>query len=118
MDEYEKIPVIREDDGELLGYISQETSGWAARTVFGYIIARSSKREDADATVRAQGLNVLKGIWRYYDSDEHDWFTCVLKEVYENRVVVTRTNDLGYEDDSHYKRVVLKYPSELTLQIA
>lgn len=106
-----------EDDNQL-GIISQESSGWAARTVFGYIIARTTTKKDAEIVLNEQGISCLKGIWRYYDSDQQDWYACRLKEIYENRVTLVRTNELGFEDGAHYKRVTLKHPTEANLQLA
>jgi hypothetical protein len=118
MNRTSSIPILRDDDGELLGHVVQEPNGWSARTVFGYVLARTDTQEASEAVVRSEGLLVLKGLWRYFDTDERDWFPCVLKEVYEGKVTVVRTNELGYEDPEHYKRVVIKSPSETTLQAA
>jgi hypothetical protein len=112
------IPILRSDDGELLGYVTQETSGWSARTIFGYVLARTDSQSSAESVIRSEALLVLKGPWRYFDADDRDWFPCILKEVHEGRVIVVRTNELGYEDPEHYKRVILKNPTETVLQTA
>ena len=109
---------IYNEDDELLGVISQESSGWAARTIFGYVIARTTSKMDAETVLKEQGTSCLKSIWQYYDKDQQDWFTCRLKEIYENRVVIVRTNELGFEDGAHYKRVILKHPTEANLQLS
>jgi len=113
-----KIPIIRDDDGELLGYVAQELSGWSARTIFGYVLARTDSQSSAESVVRNEALLVLKGLWRYLDPDDRDWHPCILKDIQESRVTVVRTNELGYEDPEHYKLVILKNPSENTLQAA
>ncbi len=110
-----KIPVLREEDGELLGFVSRDISGWSALTVFGYRMARTEDRAAAETVVRSEGLLVLKGMWRYFDEHDKDWYPCVLKEVFENRVVVIRTNEMGFQDTSHYKMVTLRNPSETML---
>lgn len=110
-----KVPIIRQDDGELLGYVEQETSGWSAQTVFGYIFARSVTQQEAEETVRAQGLMILQGLWQYYDRQDKAWFPCVLKEVFPSRVIVIRTNELGYQTPEDYKLVTISNPDETNI---
>jgi len=111
----QKIPVNREDDGELLGFIAQDTLGWEAQTIFSYPIARSDDKEAAKTTVRAQGLSFLMGVWEYFDEDDRKWHACILKEAYEHRVVVIRTTVMGYQDPDDFKTVIIKNPSETNL---
>ena len=110
-----KTPVIREDDGELLGFIEQSSAGWTAQTIFGYVFARSEDKEAIEETVRSQGLSILQGLWHYFDKKDRAWHPCVLKEVFENRVIVIRTNEMGYQDPDTYKRVIITNPSETNL---
>lgn len=110
-----KIPIIREDDGELLGYVEQDTAGWSAQTVFGYVFARDTQRQAVEEAVRAQGLSLLQGVWQYFDKDDKEWYPCVLKEAYQRRVVVIRTNAMGYQDPDDYKLVTLINPTETNL---
>lgn len=112
-----KTPIIRQDDGELLGYVTKEANGWSARTIFGYVLARSDTEASAESVVRSEGMLVLKTMWRYFDPDERDWFPCILKNVQETKVTVVRVNDLGFEDAEHYKQVILKNPTETDLQM-
>jgi hypothetical protein len=110
-----KIPIRREDDGELLGFISQDNAGWDALTIFSYSIARVDSKEAAERIVREQGLSYLMGVWEYLDNEDHKWHACILKEAYDNRVVVIRTNAMGYQDPDDYKMVTIKNPSEVNL---
>lgn len=110
-----KMPITHEDNNELLGFIIQDVSGWDARTIFGYTISRVETREEAEKVVRSQGLSALKGLWEYLDSDDHEWYPCILKEVYEHKVVVIRTSSMGYQDPNDYKLVTIKKPSETNL---
>lgn len=110
-----KIPVNRADDDELLGFVVQDKLGWIAQTIFGYEITRAGDKAAATQIVREQGLSFLTGIWQYYDKEDGDWFPCVLREVYEHRVIVMRTNKLGHPDPDDYKVVTIKEPSELNL---
>lgn len=114
----QNLPVIHEDTDELLGFVNQESSGWSARTVFGYVIDRTVDESTAERIVRDNGKKILTGTWRYYDDNEHDWFPCVLKEIYENRVVVIRTNELGFQEPKSYKLATLKDPDDTKLQKA
>lgn len=110
-----KIPIIRQDDGELLGHIQQEASGWSAQTIFGYVFARTETQAAADEVVRSQGLNILQGVWQYYDKQDKAWFPCILKEVFPNRVIVIRTNVMGYQTPDDYKLVSISNPKETDL---
>lgn len=110
-----KIPVIREDDGELLGFVADDVTGWAAQTIFGYVFARAADRASVETTVREQGLGMLMGVWQYYDTDDRAWYPCLLKEVFEKRVIVIRANAMGYEDPDAYKRVTILNPNETNL---
>lgn len=110
-----KIPIIRQDDGELLGYVEKETSGWSAQTIFGYVFARDATQAAVEEVVRMQGLSILQGLWQYYDKDERKWFPCVLKEVFPTRVIVIRTNAMGYQDPDFYKLVSIQHPQDTDL---
>lgn len=114
----ERIPILRGDDGELIGYVSQEASSWAAMTTFGYVMARAESEEAAASVVKTEGPRYIDGVWRYYDKSDKDWFSCTIKEAYEHKVVVRRTNDLGYEDPATYRLVTLQDPDESSLQKA
>ena len=108
----ERIPIIREDDGELLGFIEHSAAGWKAETLFGYLISRTVDRAEAEHIVREQGLSILMGVWNYFDMDDQAWHPCVIKEASERKLVVIRTNFMGYEDPDDYKRVVIVNPDE------
>ncbi len=110
-----KIPINREDDGELLGYVTQETSGWSAQTMFGYVFARADSQAAVEEAVRSQGLQILQGVWQYYDKDDSAWYPCILKEAYPGRVTVIRTNAMGYQDPDDYKQVTITNPDETKL---
>lgn len=112
---HQKIPIHREDDGELLGFVVQAASGWDAQTIFGYSIERKHDKEAAEAVVREQGLAFLMGVWQYLDVDDREWHPCVIKEAYEHQVTVIRTNYMGYQDPDDYKFVTITDPSETNL---
>ena len=107
-----KIPCFREDDNELLGFLVDDGSSWQALTIFGYQISRTETRKDAETILKDKGLEFLKGVWQYYDKDDKDWFPCVIKKAYEQRVIVNRTTTLGYQDPEDYKQVVIERPTE------
>jgi len=110
-----KTPYYRIDDNELLGYIANSGTSWQALTIFGYQIARTETERDAENVLKEGGLSYLMGTWQYYDKDDREWFPCVIKEAYEHRVIVNRTNVLGYQDPEDYKQVVIEGPSENNL---
>lgn len=107
-----KIPINREDDGELLGFITQDSTGWAAMTIFGYVFARATDKASVEEAVRSQGLTILQGVWQYFDKADKAWRPCILKEVYVGRVTVIRTNEMGYQDPDDFKIVTLTNPTE------
>lgn len=108
-------PIYRDDDNELLGYVSEAVTGWVALTIFGYTIERTTDEVTAEHVVREQGLLYLMGVWQYYDKDDREWFPCVLKEVQERQVTVLRTNSMGYQDPDNFKLVVLRHPTDQNL---
>lgn len=112
---HQKIPIHREDDGELLGFIMQDAAGWDAQTIFGYSMARAADKKSAEDTVRAKGLGFLTGLWQYFDKDDQDWHPCILKEAYEHQVTVIRTNFMGYQDPDDFKIVTIDSPDETKL---
>lgn len=109
------IPIIREDDDELLGYVVQDATSWQAQTFFHYTLSRTTTKEEAESILRNSGLSYLMGTWRYFDKDEKDWFPCVIREAYEKKVIVIRTNEYGIQDPDDYKYVILEHPDENTL---
>ncbi len=110
-----KEAVTRKDDQELLGYIVHDSVGWQAQTIFGYPISHTETHDEAEKVLRKHGLGYLGGIWQYYDEDDRSWSPCVIKQAYEQRVIVNRTNELGYQDPDDYKQVIIDKPTENTL---
>jgi len=115
MKELVKEPLYREDDDELIGFVAQDTTGWQAQTLFGYIIARTEDRVAAERIVNEQGLSFLMGVWNYLDADDRDWHPCVIKEANQHKVTVIRTNEMGYQDPDDYKIAILKAPFDEVL---
>lgn len=107
-----KIPFHRIDDNELLGFLVDDGSSWQALTIFGYQISRTETRTAAETVLKEKGLSFLTGLWQYFDKDDKDWFPCVIKEAYEQKVIVNRTTELGYQDPDDYKQVIIENPSE------
>jgi hypothetical protein len=111
----QKIPVRHEENHELLGYAVKDTAGWRAQTMFGYDIARVGSQKEAERLLHEQGLSFLTGVWQYLDPDDGKWHPCILKEAYEQRVTVIRTNFMGYQDPDDYKLVTIENPTETEL---
>ena len=108
----QKIPIYSEDDDALLGFIVGDGTTWQAITIFGYLISRTQTEREATDVLREVGGTYLKGTWQYYDKEDNDWFPCVIKQAYEQRVIVNRTNTLGFQDPEDYKQVVIEDPTE------
>jgi hypothetical protein len=106
------IRIHSHDDDSFIGFIIDDGASWQATTIFGYLIARTLTRKDAEEILQDQGLTYLKGMWQYFDTDDKDWFPCIIKQAFEQRVIVNRTNTLGYQDPEDYKQVVIENPSE------
>lgn len=110
-----KTPFYDDDTDEFLGFIVGDNGSWQAQTIFGYLIARTDTLKEAERTLYRVGSAYLKGIWQYYDKDDQDWFSCVIKKAFEHQVVVNRTNTLGYRDEDNFKQVVIDDPSDRNL---
>ncbi len=84
-------PVVREDDGELLGFVRRSKENgdqWDALTVFKFPFAQASTSEDAVEIVRHRGLKVLSLRWEYLSHEDDDWHVCIILEAKQDRVVV------------------------------
>lgn len=110
-----KTPFYDEDTNEFLGFIVADGDSWQVQTIFGYLIARTNTRQEAERTLYRLGSTYLKGIWQYYDKDDKDWFPCVIKKAFEHQVIVNRTNTLGYQDEENAKQVILEDPTDSDL---
>lgn len=108
----QKTPIYSDDDDALLGFVINDGTTWQAVTVFEYLIARRPTEKEAVEVLQDVGPTYLKGIWQYYDKDDQDWFNCVIKQAFEQRVIVNRTNTLGFQDPDDYKQVVIEDPTE------
>jgi hypothetical protein len=112
----EKYSINDEDDHELLGYVVQDSIGWVAQTIFGYPIARATNQAEAGKIVLGRGRTFLKGVWQYLDPDDQQWFPCIIKSATDNQVTVTRTNAMGMQEIDDSKLVIIRNPSELSIQ--
>lgn len=109
-----KTPYFHIETEELLGYVVSNGANYEAQTIFGYRITLTQTRIDAERTLEKNGQAYLAGVWQYYDADDRDWFTCVIKQALEQKVVVTRTNTLGYIEPDSFKQIVIEHPTEET----
>lgn len=92
------IPVHRNEDGELLGFIQEQKDLWLSLTIFGYVFDTAATAELAKEFVLKKGLSVLTGIWYYFDEKTDTWYPCLIKEASENQVIVVRSTEQGYLD--------------------
>ena len=87
-------PVHRED-GELVGFVTEEANGWAARTIFGTEITHTGEREDAESYLISHGLSYLADRWEWHDGET--WIRVNLLEASPERVSIMIT-DFGRPD--------------------
>lgn len=111
----ERIPVLNAEDGTMYGFVAKQANGWVALLRFGYPIARTATRDEAENVLRNESGVILNGVWQYYDKDDKDWFPCILKKIQDHKVTVARVNDMGYTDVMDDKRVELIHPDETVL---
>ena len=93
-------PVHREEDGELVGYLSTERRDGArcvvAYALFGSALRSFPDREEAAAWLRRRGLPVLAEHWRYRPADGSDERPTHLVEARLGAVTVR----FGYDPES------------------
>ena len=83
------MPVRRDDDGELLGYVAPLDDGrWAAQAVFGGVIGIGGTAAAARALVERDGLASLSWRWFYRPNATADWEVVVVQEAWPGRAVV------------------------------
>lgn len=112
----DEIPVIRPQDGDLLGFVVKASSeNWEARTVFGYVISRTTSQAEAESVVREEGPGFLKGVWQYFDKDDSDWYPCIIKSANQVNVTVIRTDAMGFQHPDSYKLVTIQSPDDTRL---
>src|ERR1700754_2697248 len=75
---------VRRDDGELVGFVEPDGTGWRALTVFGAELAVAADRDAAEAEVISAGLAVLAERWWYPDGERGG--PAVLREAGPDRV--------------------------------
>ena len=99
----------RPADGELVGYLSPEDSGYLPRTVFGYPLGPVAARHEAVRTLEARGLSCLAEGWTLLDEAGDDLRVQILSASPE-RVVVVDAPYGYYEAGS--PRFVLPVPTD------
>ena len=99
----------RPSDGELVGYLCPEESGYRPRTVFGYPLSPVAERVEAVRTLETRGLASLAEGWTLLDEDGDDLRVQILTASPE-RVVVVEAPYGYYEAGS--PRFVLPVPTD------
>lgn len=89
------IPVRRED-GELIGFLAEDTSGWCPLTVFGHPIAEAGDRVDAEARLHSVGMSYLAQKWEVCDGA--DWISAELVEASPAGVTVQLVDFFEHAD--------------------
>jgi len=92
-------PVHREEDGELVGYLTAERRDgadvWVARAIFGSELRTFPRREPAAAFLRRCGLPLLAERWWYRPAEDAEWRPTSLVEARLGRVSVRFGLDPG-----------------------
>jgi hypothetical protein len=83
-----RIPIHRDSDHELLGFVISVADRWRALTVFGGVLATFASRSEAHAHVVRRGLPSLTAHWQYYDAGADQWHTCLIQEANERTVTI------------------------------
>jgi len=80
-------PVLRADDGELLGYVAPglDDEGWLARAIFGGTIGHRATAVEARALVESSGLAALAQRWFHRSAADGSWRVVVLTETWPGR---------------------------------
>lgn len=86
----DKIPIYRNEDSELVGYIKEAEDGWMALTIFNYPLSLGLSRDEATQFVREKGLAVLLEPWEYYDESLNNWLKCIMVEVSKDSVKIAK----------------------------
>lgn len=94
-----ELPIYRDRDGELVGYVRRNDTSWECLTIFGYVFSTENSEADAKRTVENKGLEILMGTWEYLDQTRGEWFPCTIIEVSKQSVRVARMDGF-YPDTS------------------
>jgi len=84
--------VRRPSDGELCGHVERRGGHWCALTVFGAVLGRHDRREDAVDRVLTEGLASLSERWVLRHNDGGDAEVVCIQEANATAVTVA----LGY----------------------
>ena len=72
-------PVIRDDDGELLGHVDECDGTWRALTVFGGVLGAHASAEGAETQVRNDGLASMADRWTLNGPGTVDEIVCIVE---------------------------------------
>ncbi|WP_109473663.1 hypothetical protein [Ornithinimicrobium cavernae] len=89
------VPVHRED-GELIGFVCEDATGWRPLTVFGHPIADVGDREAAEDRLHAVGMSYLAESWELREGE--DWVRVEVVEASPSRVMVQLVDFFGHPD--------------------
>lgn len=93
---------VHRDDGELIGFVAQDESGWRPLTVFGHPIPAAAgdqgvdDQESAEARLHSVGLSYLADKWELRDGE--DWISAQLVEASPAGVTVQLVDFFDHAD--------------------
>lgn len=100
---------MHREDGELVGFLSQESGGWQARTIFGHPLGDPGDRGEGESHLHGLGLSYLAEKWEVHDGQQ--WITASLVEASPSEVVVQLV-DFFEHADRYGERLSLPAPVE------
>lgn len=75
-----RIPVYRQHDHELLGFVQLHQHGWHVITVFGSHITTCADETAARTFLHTHGLAILNQHWHYYEAQTNTWHVVLIQE--------------------------------------
>ena len=87
---------VRRSDGELIGFLAENSAGWRPLTVFGHPIGDVVDREDAESRLHATGMSYLAEKWELRDGAH--WITAQLVEASPAGVTVQLVDFFEHAD--------------------
>lgn len=97
-----RLPVLR-DDGELIGFITQQDERWVPCAVFGLPLGEPDSREHAEDVLHGHGLSYLADRWEVREHGE--WITVTLIEATPEQVTVSYA-DYGHPEMFNTRRTI------------
>lgn len=97
------VPVHRDDDGELVGFVAAVGDEWVACTVFHYPLGEPTDAQTAQDLLQSHGLSYLAEPWELLEGDE--WYRVTIVEADPEQVTVALADPSHPEDWGARRRI-------------